>query len=112
MASSQNSTADFAVSRNRLIILSFPALSCLFSPTFFFRNVAFIPRKKVYALRKSKVAMKQPALVSFHFQNSSIDQNNPSKSTFGENTDAFSPSIPDALATPPPPKKKKSYVLF
>ena len=78
MASTQTSTADFPVSKNRLIIFSFPALACLFPPTFLFRNVAFTPCKQASSLRKFKMAMKQPALASFYFKNSSNDQDKPS----------------------------------
>ena len=42
------------------------------------------------------MVIKQPTLASFHFKNSSNDQNKPSPSTSGENTDTCSPSIPDA----------------
>ena len=68
MPSTQNSTADFPVSKNRLIILSFPALSHVFPPKFLFQKIAFAPRKKASALSKFKMAMKQPALASFHLE--------------------------------------------
>ena len=44
--------------------------------------------------------MKQPALVSFYFENLSNDQDKPTTSTSGENTDACLLSIPDARGTP------------
>ena len=37
-----------------------------------------------------------PTMASFHFKNLSNDQDKPSLSTSGENTDVCSPSIPDA----------------
>ena len=64
--------------------------------TFLVRNVAFTRWKKVCALRKLKMAMKLPTLASFHFKNSSNDQDKSSSSTSGENTDARSLLIPDA----------------
>ena len=41
------------------------------------------------------MAMKQQTLASFHFKNSSNDQDKLSPSTLGENTNACLPSIPD-----------------
>ena len=41
------------------------------------------------------MAIKQPTLASFHFKNLSDDQDKPSPSTSGENTDACLPLIPD-----------------
>ena len=90
MASTQTLTADFPVSKNRLIILSFSALSRLFLRKFLIRNVAFTSRKKVFALRKFEMAMKQPTFSSLHFKYSSSDQDKPSQSTSGENTDTGS----------------------
>ena len=52
-------------------------------------------QKKMSALRKFEMAMKQPTLASFHFKNLSNDKDKPSSSTLGENTDACSLSIPD-----------------
>ena len=92
MASTQNSTADFPVSK---IILSFPTLSCFFPQKFLVRNVAFTPWKKASSLRKFKMAMKQPTLPSFHFKRLSNDQDKPSPSTSAKNTNAYSSSIPD-----------------
>ena len=43
---------------------------------------------------------KQPTMASFHFKNSSNDQDKPSPSTTGENCDACSPSIPDDRGHP------------
>ena len=100
MASTQNSTENFQVFKNRLIILSFPALSRLFLPKFSFQNVAFTPWKKASALHYFKMAMKQPALAAFHFKNFSNHQDKSSTSTLGENTDACSRSIPDAHGPP------------
>ena len=57
-----------------------------FPQTFIVRNVAYTPRKKASALRKFKMAMKQPTLATFHFKNLSNDQDKPSPSTSGENT--------------------------
>ena len=96
MASTQKSVEDFPVSENRLIIFILFHLISSFPAKFLFRNVAFTPRKKVSALCKFKIVMKQPALASFHFKNSSNDQDKPSTSTSGENTDTCSPLIPDA----------------
>ena len=48
--------------------------------------------KKASALRKLEMEMKQP----LHFKYSSNDQDKPSPSTSGENTDACLLSIPDA----------------
>ena len=76
MASTQNLTADFPVSKNRFFFY-FPALSLLFPPTFLFRIVAFTPRKLASALSKFKMAMKQPALASFYFKNLSHYQDRP-----------------------------------
>ena len=45
-------------------------------------------RKKASALRKLKMAMKQQPLAFFHFKNLSNDQDKPSPSTSGENTNA------------------------
>ena len=92
MASTQNWTADFPVSNNRMNIFILYALSRLFPRTFFIRTIAFTPPKKASALCKFKMALKQPISVSFHFEKkkSSIDQE-----TSGENTDVCSPLIPD-----------------
>ena len=46
--------------------------------------------KKVSALRKFEMAMKQPTFSSLHFKYSSSDQDKPSQSTSGENTDTGS----------------------
>ena len=43
--------------------------------------------KKVSALCKFEMAMKQPTFASLHFEYSSNDQDKPSQSTSGENTD-------------------------
>ena len=58
------------------------------------------PWKKMSALRKFEMAMKQPTLASFHFKISSNDQDKQSPSTLGENTDACSTSIPDSHRPP------------
>ena len=108
MASTRNSTADFPVSKNKWIILSFPTLSHLSPQTFLVQNVAFTPRKKASALRKLKNGDKQPTLVSFHFKNLSNDQDKPSPNTSGENTDTCSPSIPNACG----PQKNHCNVPF
>ena len=50
--------------------------------------------------------MKRAALVSFHFRNSSYDQDKQSTSKSGENTDTRSPSIPDIRGTPLKPLEK------
>ena len=42
------------------------------------------------------MALKHPTVASSHFKYSSNDQDKPSPSTSGENTDACSPLIPDA----------------
>ena len=55
----------------------------------------FTLRKKASALRKFEMAMTQSTLASFHFKNSPNEQDKPSQSTSGENTDATSLSIPD-----------------
>ena len=68
MASIQTSTADFQVSKNRLIFLSFSALSRLFLRKFVKRSVTFTPWKRVSALCKFKMAMKQPTFASLHFE--------------------------------------------
>ena len=68
MASTQNWTADFPVSNNRMNIFILYALSCLFPRTFFIGTIAFTPPKKASALRKFKMAVKQPTSVSFHFE--------------------------------------------
>ena len=47
------------------------------------------------ALRKFKMAMKQPTLASFNFKGSSSNQDGLSPSTSGENTNACLPSITD-----------------
>ena len=83
MASTQNSTVDFPVSKNRQIILSFPALSRLLPQTSLVRNVAFTSQKQL-----SEIVMKQPTLLYFHFKNSSNDQDKLSRSTSRENTDS------------------------
>ena len=41
------------------------------------------------------MTIKQPTLASFHFKNSPNDQDTPSPSTLGENTDTFLLLIPD-----------------
>ena len=78
MASTQNLTADFPVSKNiYFFFFYFPALSLLFPPTFLFRIVAITPRKLASALSIFKMAMKQPALASFYFKNLSHYQDRP-----------------------------------
>ena len=74
MVSTQNSTADFQVSKSRKnIFLSFSALSRLFPRTFLIRNVAFTPWRKASALRKFEMVIKQPTWATFHFKISSKD---------------------------------------
>ena len=78
MASTQNSTADFQVSKNRLIFLSFPAL---FSRQHFYSKMltlpqsAFTPRKKASVLYKFIQSSDETAGIEvFSFENSSYDQ--------------------------------------
>ena len=50
--------------------------------------------KKACAQHKFKMAMKQPTVVSFHFESLSNDQDGLSPSSSGENNEACLPSIP------------------
>ena len=65
--------------------------------------------KKESALRIFKMAMKQTTLASFHFKSFSNDQYKPLLSTLGENTNAYSPSIPDACG---PQKTLQCFILM
>ena len=98
IASTQNATVDFPVSKDRYF-LSFSPFSSLFPQTVLIQNVAFTHWKKASAPGKFEMVMKHPTLASFHVRNSSNNQDKLSPSTSGENTNACLPSIPDAKNT-------------
>ena len=57
-------------------------------------NVVFTPPEKSVCTSEFNMVMKQPTLAPFHLKKLSNDQDKPSLSTSGENTDACSPLIP------------------
>ena len=109
MASTQNSTADFPVSK--IDKYFFPFLQFVFfvfsREHFLIRNVVFTLGKKRLHFINSKWLFKSQHgrlfILKFR-QMISVTQHNPSLSTSGEITAAWLLSIPDVRWAPPPPR--------